>query len=48
MGTQRKKCSGAFKTRIVVAVLRGTKTINEIAGIYGVHPSQINNWKKRR
>ena len=46
MGTQRKKYNGAFKTRIVVAVLRGTKTINEIAGIYGVHPSQINNWKK--
>ncbi len=46
MGSLRKKHSGAFKSKVVIAALKNNKTINEIANIYGVHPNQISNWKK--
>lgn len=42
---QRKRHGGAFKTRVVVEAIAGHKTINEIAGAFGVHPSQVAKWK---
>lgn len=46
MGSLRKKHSGIFKSKVVIAALNNNKTINEIGKIYGVHPNQISNWKK--
>jgi transposase len=42
---QRKRHGGAFKTRVVVEAIAGHKTINEIAGAFEVHPSQVAKWK---
>jgi putative transposase len=42
---QRKHYGGAFKTRVVVEAMAGHKTVNEIAGAYEVHPSQVAKWK---
>ena len=42
---QRKHYGGAFKTRVAVEALAGHKTVNEIAGSYEVHPSQVAKWK---
>jgi len=42
---QRRQHGSAFKTRVVVEAIAGHKTVNEIAGAYEVHPSQVAKWK---
>ena len=44
---KRKQHSKEFKAKVALEALKGQKTANEIAAEYGVHPSQINTWKKR-
>ena len=44
---QRRKHSGQFKSRVAVEAIAGHKTVNQIAAEYGVHPSQVNKWKKQ-
>jgi putative transposase len=47
MGTQRKKYDGAFKTRVVLAALKGDRTMSELASEYSVHANQITDWRKQ-
>ena len=47
MKNNRKIYDGNFKARVVLEVIRGQKTISEIASEYGVNPNQIINWKKK-
>jgi transposase-like protein len=42
---QRRQHGGAFKTRVAVEAIAGHKTVNEIAGAYEIHPSQVAKWK---
>ncbi len=35
-----------FKAKVGLEVVRGVKTINEIAQDYGVHPVQVSQWKR--
>ena len=44
---QRKRYSMEEKTRVALEAIRGQKTLNELAAEYGVHPSQITQWKKQ-
>lgn len=44
--SQHNKVSKEEKTKIVLTVLRGDKTINEIATQYSVHPNLISRWKQ--
>jgi transposase-like protein len=44
---QRRKHNGQFKARVVLEAIAGHKTVNQIATEYGVHPSQVNTWKKQ-
>lgn len=44
--TQRKHYSADFKARVALEALKGHHTVNELAGTYGVHPTQIAQWKK--
>jgi len=44
---QRRKHTGAFKARVAVEAIAGHKTVNEISAEYGVHASQIHQWKKQ-
>ena len=44
---QRRKHTGQFKARVAVEAIAGHKTVNQIAAEYGVHPSQVNKWKKQ-
>lgn len=41
-----KSYSTEFKTKIVLEVLAGDKTLNEIASAYNIIPKNIMNWKK--
>jgi transposase-like protein len=47
MSVQRKRYSAEEKTRVAVEAIKGQKTINELAAEYGVHPTQITQWKKQ-
>ena len=47
MAGQRKRYSAGLKTKVALEAIRGQKTANEIAAEYGVHPTQIAQWKKQ-
>jgi transposase-like protein len=44
---RRRQHSGEFKAKVVVQALKGAKTVNEIASMYGVHPVQVAQWKRQ-
>lgn len=44
---QRKRHSAQVKAKVALEAIKGHKTVNEIASEYGVHPSQIAQWKKQ-
>lgn len=41
----RRSYSGDFKAKVVEELLKGRKSLNELADHYGLHPNQIKNWK---
>jgi len=43
----RKTYDDAFKTKVVLAALRETMPLNELASKYEVHPNQISQWKAK-
>lgn len=45
MSRKRTTYSTEFKTKIVLEVLKGDKTINEIASANNITPKNIQNWK---
>jgi transposase-like protein len=45
--SQRKKHNACIKAKVAIEAIKGDKAINELAGIYGVHPNQIGQWKKK-
>jgi len=47
MAGQRKRYSAEIKAKVALEAIKGQKTANEIASAYGVHPSQITQWKKQ-
>src|SRR5260370_23350593 len=44
---QRRSFSAEMKARIALEEIKEQKTIQEIASHYGVHPSQVTNWKRQ-
>ena len=44
--TKRKNFSGEFKAKVALEAIRGIKTVNEIGQEFGVHPTQVTQWKK--
>jgi transposase-like protein len=44
---QRKRYSAQFKAKVALEAIKGQKTANEIASEYGVHSTQIAQWKKQ-
>ena len=47
MAGKRKVHTAAFKAQVALAPLKGDRTVNELAGHYGVHPTLIHGWKKQ-
>jgi transposase len=43
---KRKVFSSQQKAKVALEAIRGTKTVNEIAQQFGVHPTQVSQWKK--
>jgi transposase-like protein len=46
MAGKRKQHTAAFKAQVALAALKGDRTVNELAGQFGVHPTLIHGWKK--
>ncbi len=46
MADKRSPFGSNFKAKVALEALKESKTINELASEYQVHPSQISRWKK--
>lgn len=47
MRGKRKLYTADFKARVALTALKSEKTINELAGRYEVHPTQVTKWKNQ-
>ena len=47
MSNKRKQYSAQFKAKVALEAHRGEKTVAELASQYQLHPTVINNWKRR-
>ena len=47
MSIKRKTYSADFKAKIILELLDGTMTLNEIASKYEILPKNLKNWKKQ-
>ena len=47
MASSPKKYSSDFKAKVALEAIKGQKTLNELSSEYGVHTTQITQWKKQ-
>jgi putative transposase len=47
MGVQRKVHSAGFKAKVALAAHKEDRSVNQLAGHFDVHPTQIHAWKKQ-
>ena len=47
MAAKRKVHTAAFKAQVALAAHKGERTVNDLAGHYGIHPTLIHSWKKQ-
>lgn len=45
--TLRKRYTAEFKARLALEVIKGQRTLNEIASEHGIHPNLLMQWKQR-
>ena len=44
---KRRRRSAQFKFRVALEAAKGTKTLSELSSEYGVHSTQISEWKSQ-
>lgn len=47
MKRPRKHYSAELKARVALAALKGDRTVNEVAGHFEVHPTQVATWRRQ-
>ena len=47
MGKKRNRPSVEFKVKVALAAVKEVKTVSELASQFGVHPTQIHQWKRQ-
>lgn len=47
MAGKRKSHSVGFKAKVAIAALREQETVSQLASRFGVHASQIHQWKRQ-
>jgi putative transposase len=47
MAGKRKQHAAAFKAQVALAALKGDRTVNELAGQFGAHPTLIHDGRKK-
>jgi transposase-like protein len=46
MVKSRRRHSAEFKTKVVLQMLEGNKTLSEISSENGIHPTQLTQWRR--
>ena len=44
---KRRNHSPEFKAKVAIAAVKGDKTLAELTAQFGVHPTQITEWKQQ-
>jgi len=47
MAGKRKSHTAAFKAQVALAAVKNDRTVNAVAGQFGVHPTLVHTWKKQ-
>ena len=47
MSQIRKQYSNAFKAQVALSAIREEHTVSELSSQYGIHPTQINKWRRQ-
>ena len=47
MKAKRRRHEPEFKARVAIEALKNTRTIQEIAKEFEIHPVQVSEWKKQ-
>lgn len=47
MSRKRKLHSPAFKAKVALAAVKETQTLTELASQFGVHATQIHQWRRQ-
>ena len=47
MAAKRRRIEAALKAKAALAAVRGDRTTSELASQFGVHPTQIGQWKRQ-
>jgi len=45
MSKQRKQYSAGLKFEVALEAAKNSKTVSQLASEYGVHPTQVSDWK---
>ena len=45
--SRRKQYDGRFKAQVAIEAIKNQQTVAQIASEYGVHPTQVSQWKKQ-
>lgn len=45
MSKQRKQYSAELKFEVALEAAKNSKTVSQLASEYGVHPTQVSDWK---
>ena len=46
MSKKRAQYSIEFKAKLALVAIRGGENVSKLASRYGIHPAQVNNWKR--
>lgn len=46
MGKKQREFSAEFKAQVAVEGIKGNLTVGQISSQFGVHSTQISNWKR--
>jgi putative transposase len=44
---QRKNHDATFKAKVALELVKGLRTVNEVASEYGLHPNMLTRWKRQ-
>jgi transposase-like protein len=47
MVKKRKQHSDEFKAKVALEAVKGIRTSGQLSTVFGIHPTQIANWKRQ-